>query len=255
MNREVKGRIWVFIICIQKICGGYYVARIWVAKEMLFSFWRCPRQPGTEKFYTWVLAENNQTEPRNWRTFQRRQACQWSFGEIIGHWWSFCTLRESTLRLHHYFIWILRRTGTRSTLMNSATKSGFWNKIFTEERLQVMRKAQLYYNCFKCGHIAVGCLARSTCEVQDCKRRHHHPLPSRQTVERRARAVEQGTQVGSSMLLPSGRTNSTSAGGEEVPVEPLDGTDRIEVKRLSTVDRLNASRQSKMQDTGLTLKA
>ncbi|CAH3163957.1 unnamed protein product [Porites lobata] len=35
-----------------------------------------------------------------------------------------------------------------------------------EERLQVMRKAQLCHNCFKCGHIAVGCLARSTCEVQ-----------------------------------------------------------------------------------------
>ena len=40
------------------------------------------------------------------------------------------------------------------------------------------------------------------------------------------------------MLLPSGRTNSTSAGGGKVPVEPLDGTERVEVKRLCTVDRL-----------------
>ena len=50
-------------------------------------------------------------------------------------------------------------------------------KIFTEknfeERLQVMWKAQLCYNRFKYGHIAVGCLARSTCEIQGCKRRHH----------------------------------------------------------------------------------
>ena len=58
-------------------------------------------------------------------------------------------------------------------------------KIFIEknfkERLQVMRKAQLCYNCFKYGHTAVGCLTRSTCEVQGCKRRHHtllHPPPS-----------------------------------------------------------------------------
>ena len=70
-------------------------------------------------------------------------------------------------------------------------------KIFIEknfeERLQVMRKAQLCHNCFKYGHIAVGCLARSTCEVQGCKTRHHtllHPPPSRQPVENKTRAVE-----------------------------------------------------------------
>ena len=88
-----------------------------------------------------------------------------------------------------------------------------------EERLQVMRKAQLCHNCFKCGHIAVGCLARSTCEVQGCARRHHtllHPPRSQQSVENRTRAVEQGTQVNSDTPLPSGQTNSTSAGGGEV---------------------------------------
>ena len=50
-------------------------------------------------------------------------------------------------------------------------------KIFIEknfeERLQVTRKAESCHNCFKDGHIAVGFLARSTCEVQGCKRRHH----------------------------------------------------------------------------------
>jgi len=58
----------------------------------------------------------------------------------------------------------------------------FVEKSF-DERLQVMRRAQLCHNCFKYGHIAVGCLARSTCEVQG------------------------------STPLPSGQTNSTSAGG------------------------------------------
>ena len=58
-------------------------------------------------------------------------------------------------------------------------------KIFTEknfeEHLQVTRKAKLWHNRFKYGHIAVGCLARGTFEVQGCKRRHHtllHPPPS-----------------------------------------------------------------------------
>ena len=86
-----------------------------------------------------------------------------------------------------------------------------------EERLQVMRKAQLCHNCFKYGHIAVGCLARSTCEVQGCKRRHHtllHPPPSQQSVENRTRvSVEQGTQVSNGTPLSSGQTNSTSTGG------------------------------------------
>ena len=185
----------------------------------------------------------------------------------------------------------------------------FVNKNF-EERLQVMRKAQLCHNCFKYGNLAVGCLARSTCEVQGCKRRHHtllHPPSPQHTMESRARVADQGTQVDSSTLR-SGQANSTSAGkgkvclrvapvkvrrhdanntvetytllnsgsdislcdknlamelgvhghqntfslmtqekqhsprgGHEISltVEPLDGTDKVEVKRLWTVDRLN----------------
>ena len=182
----------------------------------------------------------------------------------------------------------------------------------------MMRKAQLCHNCFKYGYIAVGCLARSTCEVKGCKRRHHtllHSPPSQQSVENRTRAVEQGTQESSGTPIPSGQTNSTSAEGGKVclrvvpvkvrsrnankavetfalldsgsdislcnktlarevgvrgqektfflttqerednlrvghdislylTVEPLDGTDKFEVKRLWTFDRLNASRQS-----------
>ena len=191
----------------------------------------------------------------------------------------------------------------------------FVDKNF-EERLQVMRKAQLCHNCFKYGHIAVGCLARSTCEVQGCKRRHHtllHPPSPQHTMEGRPRVADQGTQVDSSAPLQSGQANSTSAekgkvclrvvpvkvrrhdasktvetyalldSGSDISlcdknlavelgvhghqktfflttqekedsprvghkisltVEPLDDTDKVEVKRLWTVDRLNASSRS-----------
>lgn len=192
----------------------------------------------------------------------------------------------------------------------------FKDKNF-EERLQVMKKARLCQNCFKYGHIAVGCLAKSACEVQGCRRRHHtllHPPPSRQTIESRDRAAEQGAQVVSSTPLQSGQANSTSAEGGKVclrvvpvkvrrpddasrtvdtyalldsgsdislcdknravelgvhgtqktfylttqeredspnvgleislTVEPLDGADKVDVKRLWTVDRLNASSHS-----------
>ena len=192
----------------------------------------------------------------------------------------------------------------------------FKDKNF-EERLQVMKKAQLCHICFKYGHIAVGCLAKSACEVQGCRRRHHtllHPPPSRQTIASRDRAAEQGAQVVSSTPLQSGQANSTSAEGGKVclrvvpvkvrrpddasrtvdtyalldsgsdislcdknlavelgvhgtettfylttqeredspkvgleislTVEPLDGADKVDVKRLWTVDRLNASSHS-----------
>ena len=94
----------------------------------------------------------------------------------------------------------------------------FVDKNF-EERLQVMKKAQLCHNCFKYGHIAVGCLARSTSEVPVCKRRHHtllHPPFPQHTMESRARVEDQGTQVDSSAPLRSGQANSASAGKGEV---------------------------------------
>ena len=94
----------------------------------------------------------------------------------------------------------------------------FVNKNF-EERLKMMRKAQLCHNCFKYGHIALGCLARSTCEVQGCKRRHHillHPPSPQHTMESRARVADQGTQVDRSTPLQSGQANSTSAGKGKV---------------------------------------
>ena len=200
----------------------------------------------------------------------------------------------------------------------------FIDKNF-EERLQVMRKAQLCHNCFRYGHIAVGCLARSACEVQGCKRRHHtllHPPSPPQIMEGRVRVTDQGTQVDSGTPLRSGQANSTSArvgkvcltvvpvkvrghdarktvemyalldSGSDISlcdknlavelgvqghqktfylttqekedsprighefsltVEALDGTDKVEVKRLWTVDRLNASSRSipSEQDSGL----
>ena len=183
-----------------------------------------------------------------------------------------------------------------------------------EERLQVMKKAQLCHNCFKYGHIAVECLAKSACEVQGCLRRHHTLLRPPRTIESRDSTAEQGAQVDSSTPLQSGQANSTSAGGGKVclrvvpvkvrrpndasrtvdtyalldsgsdislcdknlavelgvhgtqktfylttqeredsprvgleislTVEPLDGTDKVDVKRLWSVDRLNASSHS-----------
>ena len=51
---------------------------------------------------------------------------------------------------------------------------------------KVMRKAQLCFNCFKYSHIGVGRLAKSACEIQGCRRRHHtllHPPSPQQMVE------------------------------------------------------------------------
>ena len=79
-----------------------------------------------------------------------------------------------------------------------------------------MRKAQLCFNCFRYGHISVGCLAKSACEIQGCRRRHHtllHPPASQQMVEGRDRVAHQGVQVDSSTPLQSGQANSTSTGG------------------------------------------
>ena len=125
-----------------------------------------------------------------------------------------------------------RETGVESTLPSnkftptlrcpssngnhSLTKcNSFKDKNF-DERLQVMRKAQLCFNCFKYGHISVGCLAKSACEIQGCRRRHHtllHPPSSQQTVEGRDRVAHQGVQVDSSTPLQGGQAHSTSTGG------------------------------------------
>ena len=93
--------------------------------------------------------------------------------------------------------------------------NSFKDKNF-DERLQVMRKAQLCFNCFRYGHIGVGCLAKSACEIQGCRRRHHtllHPPSSQKTIEGRVRVAHQGVQVDSSTPLQSGQANSTSTGG------------------------------------------
>ena len=187
----------------------------------------------------------------------------------------------------------------------------FAEKTF-EERLQVMRKCQPCHNCFKFGHIAVGCLAKKACYVQGCRRKHHtllHP-PSQPADGSTTGVPDQGVQLESGTGL---QTNSTSAKvgrvclrivpvrvrrnylsktvetyalldtgsdvslcdknlatelgiqGQEkafflttqerensprfgteisLTVEPLDSTDKIEVNRLWTVDRLNASSRS-----------
>ena len=85
----------------------------------------------------------------------------------------------------------------------------FGEKTF-EERLQVMRKAQLCHNCFKYSHIAVGCLAKKACDVQGCRRKHHtliHP-PFQPANTSTTGASDQGVQLESGTAL---QTNSTSA--------------------------------------------
>lgn len=48
-------------------------------------------------------------------------------------------------------------------------------KMSYMDRKETMRSLNLCNNCFKPGHIALGCLASMSCEVQGC-RRHHHTL-------------------------------------------------------------------------------
>ena len=200
---------------------------------------------------------------------------------------------------------------------HSLAKCDIFKEKNFDERLQVMRKAQLCFNCFTYGHISVGCLAKSACEVQGCRRKHHtllHPPSPQQTVEVRDRVAHQDIQANSSTPLQSGQANSTSAEARKVclkivpvkvrchddagkivetyalldsgsdislcdkslavelgvpgrqktfylttqeredsprvgyefslTVEPLDGSDKVDVKRLWTVDKLNASSRS-----------
>ena len=87
-----------------------------MAKKTPFLFWRCLdslRLKGSRAEY---LSRITKLYRENWRTLKWRKECQWSFGEIIGHWRSFCSLREGAWRLHHHFIWKLRRMEKRSTL-------------------------------------------------------------------------------------------------------------------------------------------
>ena len=74
-------------------------------------------------------------------------------------------------------------------------------------------------------------------------------------------AIELGVRGREKTFFPTiqEREDSPRVGHEiSLTVEPLDGTDKVEVKRLWTVDRLNASRRRipSEQDTrqGLTLK-
>ena len=86
--------------------------------------------------------------------------------------------------------------------------------IFAEkpynERLQMMQKAQLCHNCFKYGHIAVGCLAKKAYDIQGCGRKHYPLLhPPYQPANRSTTGVsDQGVQLESSTAL---QTNSSSA--------------------------------------------
>ena len=88
-----------------------------------------------------------------------------------------------------------------------------------EERQQIMRRAHLCHNCFKYGHIAVGCLAKGSCEVQGCTRRHHtllHPPDRRQPLNRAEAEPIPERQDGSSPPVPSGQSHSTSSSERKI---------------------------------------
>ena len=88
-----------------------------------------------------------------------------------------------------------------------------------EERQQIMRKAQLCHNCFKYGRIAVGCLAKGSCQVQGCTRRHHtllYPPDRRQPLNRAEAAPLTESQDGSSPPAPGGQSHSTSCSEKKI---------------------------------------
>ena len=41
-----------------------------------------------------------------------------------------------------------------------------------DERIKIVRRARLCYNCFTEGHMAMGCTERSSCGLDGCKRKH-----------------------------------------------------------------------------------
>ena len=108
----------------------------------------------------------------------------------------------------------------------------FERKTF-DERVQVMRKAQLCHNCFQYGHIARGCLAKGACQVHGCKRRRHtllHPpyqqrsnvnQASEESVSQSTQTLQasQDAQAAQAPSLPSTQgpqSNTTLAGSGKV---------------------------------------
>ena len=125
----------------------------------------------------------------------------------------------------------------------------FERKTF-EECLKITRNAHLCHNCFKYGHIAVGCLAKKACQVDGCKRRHHtllHPPAPCQPEPSvsRAKVAEAGIQVSDSPLQ-GGQTNNTSAGGGNVCL-------RIVPVKVQTHDASKTVERYALLDSGLDI--
>ena len=137
--------------------------------------------------------------------------------------------------------------------------NNFKDKNF-DERLQVMRKAQLCFNCFKYGHISVGCLAKSACEIQGCRRKHHtllHPPSSQKTVVGLDGVAHQEVQVEGNTPLQSGQANSTSTGGGKmclriVPVKVRSHNDAS--KFLETYALLDSGSDISLCDESLAME-
>ena len=113
------------------------------------------------------------------------------------------------------------------------TKCQIFGKKTFDERLQIMRQAQLCHNYFHYGHIARGCLAKSACQVDGCSRRHHtllHPpcqqQPNSNTTSEsnvtqatkipQASQDSRATQVSDPSPTQGGQLNSTLVGSGKV---------------------------------------
>ena len=92
----------------------------------------------------------------------------------------------------------------------------FERKTFNE-RVQKMRKAQLCHNCFQYGHIARGCKAKGACQEEQ------------RTFYLTTQEKQDSPQFGQEISLTA---------------EAIDGSDKLEIQRLWTVEKVNASSHS-----------
>ena len=136
----------------------------------------------------------------------------------------------------------------------------FETKTF-EERLQIMRKAHLCHNCFKYGHIAVGCLAKSACQIPGCTRRHHtllHPPGQQQSLVSSAPVAEKPVDSSSPISSPisSGQTHSASANEGKVclRVVPVKVRSRDSDKTVVTYALLDNGSDVSLCDNDLAVK-
>ena len=98
------------------------------------------------------------------------------------------TTKWYLMSLCHFYSFCLREdngitVSEEKVLSHSLPKCQTFERKTFEGRLQIMGNAHLCHNCFKYGHTAVRCLAKSACQVDGCKR--HHTLDTSHPSRRR----------------------------------------------------------------------